>query len=380
MESVTDEIKTYVLAGYDHNGAFAGELAAYAKRSDVIIIRETSGLSIEDAVAQIKPPANVVLSCHGGKDAEFEWHNCNDIRHIFDAAVSYRYLFKLLPQGSGISIASDDGTHRTYTERFIQAVTNANKDVVTVDHIGSCYGGLAVMRGRIKAVPPGVIVMPESSETSSSLNSMGSHYASQPRGLGPIDQYIRMLADFDPAYYGDVETKSNDKMDRVTRIFNSHDADPAHAMPHMIGIGGLVDPIDFDDFPPLHTPLNISAWHREQNYPAWQRAKARVEKMFGTDLATTVIDKMQAGSPPVGAEGRRIGLAMAAAYMDESGEFAALMDKAKGKSDIQQMKKDVEQYLPHTAITHAPQEDAHTIHPPAHTPFVPTALRPVRTH
>lgn len=120
--------KTYVIAGHDHNNAFKGDVEAWEKRAkekdDVVLIYPQPGQSMKDVANQIKPPANVVLLAHGGRDGMFRWHQ--------NHSVEYAVLFLELKN------------------RHLQGIESIT--------IGSCYGELAVAQRMLDSAPNGTLV------------------------------------------------------------------------------------------------------------------------------------------------------------------------------------------------------------------------------
>ena len=322
------EPTTYALIGYDNE-----DMGDYKARGDCVIIRydDPRYNTFAAASAAIKTPANVILQAHGGKDGSFSW--TKDDQEGKSDGPYYTDLLRNLPS-SGIA-----------------SVT-----------LGSCYGGSVEADAILAAAPPGTIILSMTGSETPATSGMTKRFAAETKGFTrPMDFFIKALDNFNLKAYWD-EVSPHREMD----------ANPDHALPHIIGIGGQ---------PPQRIDLQTEchALNATANDPAFARALAHVQERFDTNSArvpasergkddisryiegslgenaekalhahiASVADKLSHGWIPLDektkgrpltfaeTEEKRIAYAITAAYLDESGELDRRVEQAKEKSSAQ---------------------------------------------
>jgi hypothetical protein len=322
--------KTYVLAGFDHNGALQDTNALYAKDTAHFIVLDVAHYpKLEDAIRAIKTPANVILNCHG-----YDWKGAPSFDWGKDEAIPYSQLFGDL--------------------KHLQA-SHHGKGVDSVT-ISSCKGGNAENAEILASAPAGMVVQTLISDTNLEMSSIVTRFAQNNVDHPAADQtalYIRALSAFTPQdYQADLEAlKAKDP------TLKDIDTNPEHALPHMIGIGGN-PPILID----IHDQVNQLSASLKANGPddSWQQSVRRTCRIFGatTDMPVTgadadamaasmqqgvtpsgkdpkgiaiaiVANKMQKGEPITGVQEERIAYALTAAYMDASGNLQKMVASQK---------------------------------------------------
>ncbi len=88
---MADNIRNYILVGFDHNDAFEKAVSEYHNHNNIVIIHAYPGESIEEATKEIKGPANVTIMAHGGNDGTFTWNK--------DENISYSARPEIIAQG-----------------------------------------------------------------------------------------------------------------------------------------------------------------------------------------------------------------------------------------------------------------------------------------
>jgi hypothetical protein len=193
--------KLYVLAGYDETGSFDERISYWKKRAhdkgDVEIIYPSGpNESMAHLASRIKPPANILLECHGGGDGNFTW---GDNQFPF-----YYELFNELPRQGIIS--------------------------VTVE---GCCGESAI--SMMQGLPDGTLLQARvSSKISGAGGSVGGEIAKEITSYEEITPLSIILEELDgtvPSHYIDW----------------GYTANPNNVLPHTIGIGG---------HPPITLDLN----------------------------------------------------------------------------------------------------------------------------
>lgn len=224
-------IKTYVLIGHDMQHTDV----AYTQRGDAIILRAEQGKTFEDAVAQIKPPANVMLMAHGTENGTFKWHE--------KEMVSYYRLLQNLPR-SGI----------------------------TTVMLNSCYGGLIQTPENLQAAPAGTMVQTMVSPTNVGVNSQSWDFIDETKGVhDSVGLYVKALDNFIPKTY----TVAVPEFSKKSKI--KFDLDPVKALPRVLGVGG--EPhiiIDMDEQVQKLAHITMNDAQRA----AWARAGSRAKTLL----------------------------------------------------------------------------------------------------
>ena len=313
-------MKTYILAGYDHNGAFQSTIEQWQKRAeqkgDVEILYPKPNETMEQLAARIKSPANIIVEAHGSKDGHFAWDQTQG-----EKAHNHYYgeLFQFLPAG-------------------IESIT-----------VDGCYGESAVrMRA---AVPPGTILQSRIGSKTTGLGSNISgqyvHEISQHNEITPLSIMLEALDATSPDIY---ETNNNLRKARGDEKINVSvkNFDPNDVLPHTIGIGGR-PPIVLD----LNQKMAELSTHG-QSGQSWARVAAHVKSYFDTDdgfhidkrgISTNSsaqkrklnaqIDEVAQklahgdGTRNFTLEEKRIGYALTIVSLYESGEIAKLTEQAR---------------------------------------------------
>ena len=194
--------KLYVLAGYDEAGSFNERISYWKKRAhdvgDVEIIYPSGPTeSMAHLASRIKPPANILLECHGGGDGNFTWGK-------EQYSPFYHELFKELPRQGIVS--------------------------VTVE---GCCGESAMFM--MQGLPKGTLLQARVSAKISGVGgSVGGEIAKEITSYKEITPLSIILEELDgtvPSHYIDWGYTNN----------------PNNVLPHTIGIGG---------HPPLTLDLN----------------------------------------------------------------------------------------------------------------------------
>lgn len=306
-----DMAKTYVLAGYDDPGkpVFADGLKSLEGQDDVVIVRAQPGQSMAQAIRaqNIAAGDNIVIATHGTKTGGLEW-NKGEI-------LPYGEAFKHLPEGI----------------RNI-AVT-------------SCYGEMA--QRDLQFVPKGALLQTLVGTEMVNISTSITQFAKETRGeTSPAIIMIEALDNVDPNEVAKVAAEHNAKN-------GTHfETDPNKVLPHTIGIGGKPpEPLNLSD--KLDNMSNAGKAGK-LNMHAMQEATAMVIERFDTTrfnyqtkqqesggmIAEASLDvriigvaaKINAGAPLESIEEKRIGYALAIAYLDKSGELETMVQKARGES------------------------------------------------
>ncbi len=276
-------------------------------------INAQPGISFERSIAgRIPPGAHVVLNAHGSPRGGFQWNN----REF----VSYDRLFSALPETT-------------------QAVT-----------LTSCYGQSGLVEDLLKHAPAGMIVQSLIGESSVGvIPSITQTEWEVDNGIAstrPVDLFIEGLDNFIPAEYERQVSDINKRLGTSYRI--SAEA----AMPHIIGIGG--NPPQLIDLNHTVTQLARSG-NRLTRSDSWKSAVDHVQARFDTEYPrmsardTTVAvsqgnraqersldasieqvaQKIERGGHPANVEEKRIAYALAAAWLDESGQLDRMQEQAR---------------------------------------------------
>lgn len=227
-------IKTYILAGYDGGTAFEDIPHTYKNGPTTQIITHKPGVSIRDALKEIKPPANIVIAAHGSEDGRVEW-NAGEL-------VTYSDIFKALPH-MGV------GT------------------IVTM----SCFGGKA--EEMLKDAPHGAVVLSFTSDKTASAVQFANDFATETRGMTkPADLFLKILDNIDP-------NEAHRVIEDFNRKMGYHlDSNPHDVLPHFVGIGGIrPDAIDLNTT--VHT-IESQSQNHSLNETAWKATLNRVQGRF----------------------------------------------------------------------------------------------------
>ena len=280
-------VTTYVLAGFDHNGAFKDTMDFFADKPNVVIVHPKPNEPIVQTLvrAHITPPANIVIACHGGADGTVDW-NKYDPKHPNDptASPSYEDIYAALPrQGIG--------------------------------HIAilSCYGGTGIT---LKSLPSGAIVHSEISRKTEATSDQDLTFTAV-YTEAVIPQIITSLGSLNP-YTVHFITRSERKDDakKVTR---------KDMLPLDIGIGGKA-PQNISLLAQLERLEGAAKQYRLDNV-AYGQAVQLVHHYFDIshinasgidDAITRIADKLQQGGS-LNEHEQRVGMAIAAAYLQTSG-------------------------------------------------------------
>lgn len=297
--------RTYILVGdqWEGDGKIVANGFLESTRPDAVIIRARDYPNIADALKQITPPVgNVEIHAHGSPDGTIEWSAKKD-------STSYTSVFSGLPVG-------------------VQTIT-----------IHSCYGGSAEATKFLQAAPGGsTIISMAGPDTVGSTEAIRKFMSNTPGTGSPTDIYVQSLNAYDPQvfvrnsqYWRDLKERNDAerradptiKIDSAAATFGAiDDKSPVDYLPHIVGIGGG-QRID------LAVELgNLS----HKNPQVVEQAITRAQTALTTaDHAQflAVADKIRHGQPlgtapnPIDAARElRIGYAIAAEYMDVSGELA----------------------------------------------------------
>lgn len=296
-------IRTYALIGDDSKA----EDAAFSNRGDVTIIRANPNQSIEEAIKDIKTPANIILVAHGGQNGTFTWNN--------GQIISYDRLLGALP-----------------------------REGVTSLTLNSCYGGTANAESFLKEAPPGMLVQSMVGAQTLGVSVHSEAFARETvNETNPVSLFIKTLDNFDPKLFHEFVRRHNQATGQ------NNDSNPENALPHIIGMGGNPPKKIYLDLEAerinswINTNTLEAAWsnsvtrvqaafetnhyvlqsnnHRRSN---WQNLGPEAEKKLDDDIAR-VAGMMRRGEPLGGetpierAENKRIAYALTAAFLDESG-------------------------------------------------------------
>ncbi len=340
--------KTYVLAGHDHNNAFADSLGVFRARGDVVVIQPQAGEAIADTLRKHGMAAgdNVVVASHGAKGG-IEW-NKGEI-------VSYETIFKTLPEG--ISTV---------------AVTN-------------CFGGSA--QDSLAHVPKGAVLQSLVGSETIGVGTAVTQFAREATaGMSPTDMFLEALDNIDPKEVASVAAREN-----AVSTTPAFVTDPNKVLPHLIGIGGG-EPINLNDkiaemgragdagtldrvaldkatqmvFNRFDTTrdgremeMTGFDWSEFKVTHAYKSAEVSGGKAAEDALREQILGvsvKMQLGVPLEGFEEKRLGYALSAAYMETSGELDKLMAQAKGTTAPAQEAAGPAQAQPVAQAATAPQD------------------------
>ena len=326
------DITTYVLAGYDKESAFADELAVYAKRSDVKIIRPQEGVSFKKALEEIKPPADIIIACHGGEHGTFQWKE-----HF---SFHYDTLFKDMPQ-EGIGAVISTG----------------------------CFGEMAQFGTHI---PPGTLVMSLVGQKVPSWggnDASGVRFAFETQGItDPVRLVLKSLDAVD-IYQNGLEAatyNAKHKHDGVAHV----DANLGHILPQVITIGGtpplVIDMAKETDALLQHGPEG------KINRTAFADAIRMVQDTFdahGSRHAEHKLDKHIAYVAELMLEGKspknmlwddvKIQRALAIAYLEKNGDLTRDIAHAKAPYPAPQAQPDptpTAPTLPPLPLSPSPEE------------------------
>jgi len=279
-----DDKKRYIFLGYDHNGAFEPAAEEYAKDPNCVLIRPVEGETFEDALkrANIAPGSDVYLFCHGGRDGSFTWKQRE--------SVSYGRFFRALPEGTGTVLLS------------------------------SCYGGVSTRW--LQVAPLGAVIAPMVGPDHLSFSTRDFYI--EARSLThPLDLYLETLDNFDVEEY-------EGRIDKVNRRnLTAEDNHPGRALPTTIGIGG--NPPQRIDLMREMAALSASLKKLDVDPAVWNSAIDDVRTRFESLSRETLDDVtslLENGNPlenadtSYGAVQKNIALALTAAYLKHSGQFA----------------------------------------------------------
>lgn len=298
-------------------GCGVNDAKYFKNKKNYIIIQPLSDTeTIQEAIkrAHITTPANIILDCHGIEAGFFTW--------------------------------SKKGEYGFYPH-FMRDIPQQNIPTIIIEN---CFGGSAY--DYLYSVPRGTVLQTLSSKTHSVLGKQAMGFANEIQNITqPIEFYLEALDNFDPEFYQRIQIKNGAAND-------SKMSNPLLALPTLIGIGGE-PPITIK----LDATLQLLCQHpKDSNFSvtAWARALDRVRQRFDCQSFDSahqpslqekelVLDehiiqiwsdilngKSFIGNPNLSgkelikqADDKRIALALAAAYLDESGEFNAMVKKAK---------------------------------------------------
>lgn len=293
------------------SGAFL-DLRRQYETAGAKIIASNPGQTLEDALAQIQPPAHIILAAHGNPKGMFQWNKQEDL--------AYDRLFSALPR-TGIS-----------------SIT-----------LLSCFGGKAMEQ--LAEAPPGAVVFSLVGAENVSINSQWNDFSIEAlKDTDPVDIYLEILDGFVPDQYPKAIGCTNLK----------ENTDAAQALPYLIGIGGR---------PTRKIDLNEAMQKmgeqgaRLSADPAWKQASMRARNRFdsmnykvvynGNDNKTcinpqyldsaeerqqidarfaSVAEKIERGAPPADTDERRVAYALTMTYLYESGELTRWRKEAIGPS------------------------------------------------
>lgn len=209
-------IVTYVLVGADHDDALTDTVKGYANNKNVVVLRASDYPNLEDAINQIKGPANLIVACHG---QGYE----NDDGSV-EATGSFTW-----------ETAGEIGPK--YSELFSKL---EKKGIGTVTVL-SCYGGSALEM--LKDVPAGTIVQSLTSSMAENNALFSENFQEETRDVtDPTALILEALDNVDPKFY------------------EAANIGPAsEVLPTMIGIGGH-PPIEIN-LETLSQQLNIDGRH-----------------------------------------------------------------------------------------------------------------------
>jgi hypothetical protein len=239
---------TYVLAGFDHNNALTDTVEAYKKNKNVVVLSASDYPSIDDAVKQIKPPANIVIACHGGKDGTFDW-------------------------------SKDEEISPYYSDVFKTLTTNSTSDVGTITVL-SCYGETAL--DMLQDVPAGTVLQSLIGMNAPNLSTFIEPFQTETvKSTDPTSLILEALDNIDPAY-----------RDKLSKFKNGGEEiiplPRGDLLPQIIGIGGK-PPIEID----LDKQSGGLTSQITQNPKAFKEAISLVKKHFDTDTTLAISDALE---------------------------------------------------------------------------------------
>ena len=273
--------------------------------------------SVEDAMRSIHHASiNVLLLSHGAHDGTFLWRPKEQLH--------YNSFFAALPREG------------------VQSIVLSN-----------CYGGTANSDKFLKSAPAGALVISLSGAQSPTNGEQVLDYIKETKGeTNPINLFIKAMDNFDPKHYQDSQRYWN-------KVDHENDSDdPELALPYIIGMGGNHPRrINLQEQLQLIGKKNFLT--DETN--AWKDSLTRVQDLFdtihkvdnpdrpghyktqnlGPEAEAALDAKIQAiaddirhgkpldGKDPITrAENKRIAYALAAAYLEESGQIARWREEA----------------------------------------------------
>jgi hypothetical protein len=241
---------TYVLAGDDHNGALTDTVEAYKKDKNVVVLSASDYPSIDDAVKQIKPPANIVIACHGeayergNATGTFAWAKHDEI------GPEYGQLFSQLPGGIG---------------------------TITVL---SCYGETAL--DMLQDMPAGTVLQSLIGMNAPNLAGFAEMFQEETvKSTDPNSLILEALDNIDATYIDKVRRYTSDdgKVIPLSR---------GDLLPQIIGIGGN-PPIEID----LDKQSGGLGSQITQNPTAFKDAISLVKKHFDTKTTFAMFDALE---------------------------------------------------------------------------------------
>jgi len=341
--------KTYILVGEDIAGKVIGTNdLENARNNGAIIILFSDYGTIEQAVATIRTPANVILATHGSPEGEFEWNS----------KITGRDEWGLDKDGNWYVASSTIKDESMLSYSNILAVLP--KKGVNSLTIASCFGGSVQEDQFLRIVPPGTVVQSLVGPYNIGDGAICSRFTSKLAGASSQeDLLIAGYLSFDAKqYHDDFIAYQNDKKvvywdSKVTNCSPADFGNPLHALPHIIGIGGG-SRIDLStELSKIQTELHNGIIDRA----AWDRAKNSISTKLGKsfyqdqlvdealckkvglyeqigDIAP-ILQKINNGIPlgtdadPIkAADEMKIGYALTASYLDQSGELMRLRQEA----------------------------------------------------
>ena len=244
-------VTTYVLAGYDWNGAFKTPMtfwrASVQEKKDVVILYPKPNQTMQQIAAQIKPPANIIVECHGGSDGSFGWGK--------DSAYYYADLFQALPR------------------KGIQSVT-----------INGCYSGSAL--DNLQGLPDGTILQSRTGAKVAGWGGANWRFAKEVasyKEITPLSIMLEALDATDPAIWKKEEAENNawikaHPQEAKKEHLEIENINPNDVLPHTIGIGG--HPPILLDLNQQMVALSAAAKAQRLDQKQFQRAIDQVKEHF----------------------------------------------------------------------------------------------------
>ena len=197
---------TYVLAGDDPTDAFKTTVEHYKQQKNVVVLTASDFPSLDDAIKHIKPPANIVIACHGQV-------NENDV-----------------PTGT---IRWNKGEHRGpyYDELFEKITAAAPKDVGAISVL-SCNGEIAFED--LSSIPHGTVLQVIAGAKASSNTYFNNAFQEETSKTNdPATLAIEMLDNVDPVNYQKLLAIRQELGTKTPELDK-----PENLLPLIIGIGG----------------------------------------------------------------------------------------------------------------------------------------------